>query len=272
MRSIASNPARWGLVLAGATASLAAQAGPLDERFSFAISGFHSRFDTTLRVDSSEFDRGTTFGFERDLGLSRNDSLVRYEAAWRIAERHRLSFAYFDATRSHRARIRETLVFQGQTYPVNLDVDGEFEAEVIELLYHYALIDTDRVRAEVAIGLHALTLSAGLRAVSQDLEGRAAATTSAGTPLPVIGGNLFWSLHPRWRLELQAQALQAKVNELDGRIYDLRAGINYRLSEHLDLGLNYNRFDMDLALKKARWAGSLNFSYHGPLLTLAAHF
>ena len=69
-----------------------------------------------------------------------------------------------------------------------------------------------------------------------------------------------------------AQALEARVGDFSGRVLDLRTGFTFRIADHFDAGLYFNRFDLDLDLEKRSWSGTLDFDYHGPQLTLAARF
>lgn len=264
-------------------AALAAFASPLvhadeivdplgDERFMLAIAGFRSDFDTNIRVDSVELGRGTEFGFERDLGLDSADSLARYEAAVRIGDRHRLSITYFDATREKTARIRRAIEFGDLRYDVDLLLNGEFDARVAEMLYHYAFYRSERVRAEALIGVHQLTLRARLAAELADTGETGVGVAKASGPLPVLGTSVFVKLSDRWRFDFHAQALEAQVGDFSGRVLDLRTGFTYRITDHFDAGLYYNRFDLDLDLEKRRWSGTLDFDYHGPQATIAVRF
>lgn len=252
----------------------ASAADPLsDDRFMLSFGVFDSDFDTQIRVDSPELGLGTRFGLEDDLDLDERDRFARFDAALRIADRHRLSFTYFDAKREHSARLQRQLRFGEITYDLDAQVEGGLEAEIGELLYRYAFLSNDRVRAEVLFGIHQLTLTARLSAelAGEDPvsgEGRA----SAKGPLPVLGAAVYWQLADRWRYELQAQALDATYNDFDGRIIDVRTGVSWELARHLDLGLYYNFFDLDLTLEKPQWTGKLDFKYHGPQAVVTLSF
>jgi hypothetical protein len=243
-----------------------------DERFMFAIGGFRSDFDTNVRVDSRELGQGTDFSFERDLGLDSSDSLARYEAAVRIADRHRFSVTWFDATREKSARIQRTIEFGDLVYDVDLRLNGEFEARVAEILYHFAFWRSERVRAEALFGLHELTLRARLAAELAGTGEAAVGVAKASGPLPVLGTSIFVKLSKHWRYDLHFQALDAEFRDFDGRVLDLRTGFAFRPNDHFEVALYYNRFDLDLAIDKPRWTGALAFDYQGPQLTLAARF
>ena len=243
-----------------------------DDRFLFAVGGFRSDFDTNIRVDSERLGRGTDFGFERDLGLDSTDSLARYEAALRIADRHRISVTYFDATREKSARIQRAIEFGDLRYDVDLRLNGQFDARVAEMLYHYAVYRSERVRAEALIGVHQLTLRARLAAELAGTGEAAVGVAKASGPLPVLGTRVFVKLSDRWRFDFHAQALEARVGDFSGRVLDLRTGFTFRIADHFDAGLYFNRFDLDLDLEKRSWSGTLDFDYHGPQLTLAARF
>jgi len=259
--------------VAAPASSVEAVVDPLgEERWLFAIGGFRSDFDTNIRVDSRELGQGTEFGFERDLGLDSTDSLARYEAAVRIGDRHRLSLTYFDAAREKSARIQRTIEFGDLVYDVDLRLRGSFDARVAEILYHFAFWRSERVRAEALIGVHELTLRARLAAELAGTGEAAVGVAKASGPLPVVGTSIFWQLSKRWRYDLHLQALDAEFGDFDGRVLDVRTGFAFRPSDHFEVALYYNRFDLDLDIDKPRWTGTLDFDYHGPQLNLAARF
>lgn len=259
------------LALAAATVACADPLG--DERFTLAFGIFDSDFDTRLRVDSPELELGTRFGLEDDLDLDERDRFARFDAALRLADRHRLSFTYFDAKREHSARLQRELRFGEITYDLDARVTGGLEAEIAEVLYRYAVVSRERMRAEILFGVHQLTLTARLSAELAGEEPRSGeGRAGAKGPLPVLGASFYWQLAERWRYEFQAQALKAELGDFDGTIVDVRTGLVYELARHLDLGLYYNYFDLDLSLQKPEWTGELDFRYHGPQAVVTLSF
>ena len=55
----------------------------------------------------------------------------------------------------------------------------------------------------------------------------------------------------------------AKVGDYDGRIINAGAGVNYALTEHFGVGLNYNFFDLNIGVRDSGWKGRANIRYDG---------
>jgi hypothetical protein len=247
-----------------------ASADPFDERFTFSIDRFRSDFDTDVRVDSVEFS------FEQDLGLDRRDDINAFEATWRFAERHALTAAAFHGERTNTVTLSERIIFGDDIYDVNVRARARFSAKVAELLYRYAFVRNERVRAEAMIGVHKLDLGASIGIVASANDGEvsaeARARVKADAPLPVIGAALSVAITPTFFFDVEGQALSASVNDIDGTITDWRAGVRWHVFDHFETALYYNRFDMHLDLERSAWTGSLDFGYRGPQLVGTLRF
>jgi hypothetical protein len=147
---------------------------------------------------------------------------------------------------------------------------------VIELIYHRSLYRSPRLDLAGEIGIHHLTLAAGLEArvavdgtaLAGEIEGRA----SAGEPLPLLGAAAEYRIASALRARAEARALDASINGINGRLIEWRAGLDWQPARHWSLGFYYSRFDLTLELERARWRGTLDFRYRGPQVAFTTYW
>src|SRR5687767_8579060 len=146
-----------------ASSVCAAEAGdPLTDRFSVSLGTFFLDTSTTVRVDG-EGVRGTEVNLERDLGLG-HVTRFRADAYWRFKERHKLRVMYFDTSQSDSRTINREIEFRGTTYPVNAQVDVDFDTTVVELAYEYAFVRRETWELAGSAGIHNLKFDLGMSA------------------------------------------------------------------------------------------------------------
>ena len=77
-------------------------------------------------------------------------------------------------------------------------------------------------------------------------------TASVTAPLPVFGLRGLWEIAPKWYIDAQAQYFTLEIDNIDGEVTDLRAGITWMFAKHWGLGAGYNRFVTDVECRKTR--------------------
>ena len=82
----------------------------------------------------------------------------------------------------------------------------------------------------------------------------------------------MWEIAPNWYLDAQAQYFSLKVDNIDGRVTDLRAGVTYMLGRHWGLGAGYNRFVTTVGVDKNAFDGELKWNYSGAQVFVTASF
>jgi hypothetical protein len=268
-----------GLVvgLVGLSASpLAADAAPnlLVDPFQVSFGTFILDFDPTVRLDG-EAGTGTPVDWERAFGggdLSR----FRIDGSWRFRDRHKLRAGWFNYSRSRSAVIDQEISWGDSVFPVDAEVQSQFDFDVYQLGYEYALRRRDSHELATSIGLHVTDLSASLSArgsVGDSGPGKAGAETGSATaPLPVIGLNGLWTLpHDLW-LNATAQYFYLKTGDYKGRIQDYRVTLTWQPQKWLGVGIGYDYFGLDVDVDRPRFTGTLDWTYRGPMLFYSASF
>lgn len=261
-------------LIASAPLLAADDRGLLDDRFTISLGTFLLGTDTTLSLNGTAGTVGGEVNLEQDLGLRSSDRF-RVDANWRISGRHHLRAMYFDYGNSRSKTLERELEIGDTTYPVNVTVEAGLSTTIYELAYEYAFLEREKWELLGSVGAHvarfSFRISGNGNVGGQPVNARTEAA-SATAPLPVVGLRYIWRFAPKWYLEAQGQYFTVSIDDVDGEIIDLRAGVNWMITDHFGIGAGWNRFSTDVDVSKARFNGSLDWRYSGAQIYLTASF
>jgi hypothetical protein len=258
------------VVLGAVLASVAhAEAGdPLTDRFSASLGGFLLGTDTTIRVDG-EPGQGSEIDLENDFGFDDTDRF-RIDGYWRMTPRQKIRVMYFDTKRSETRPIQRDIVFQGETYPVNTEIELTFSTTVAELAYEFAFLRGDSYELNGTIGIHNLKFGLDLDVVGQSASGSRSA--DANGPMPMLGVNGIWKINDKFYVQALAQWLSIDYDVYEGRLSDVNASFVWQAFEHWGFGVGYNTFTTRLDVDGDNFHGSMKWRYGGARLFVIASF
>jgi hypothetical protein len=247
----------------------AAAADPLYEQgFSFRLGGFYSSADTTLRIDSSNGDRGTSISLEDDLGYEKDKSLPVLDAIWRINPRHRVELGYLRLARDAQKTISGEIRFGDQVFPVSTEVGSRFDSDVWRLTYGWSFYREGGNELALLVGLHVTEFSTKLESSG----GAIAEAAERTIPLPTLGIQGSWALTPSWRINGQVQVFSLEYDDYEGSFTTGSISAEYRINRNYAVGAGYlvNDYNLDVTSGQAR--GSFDYAFSGPMLYLTAGF
>jgi hypothetical protein len=257
------------------SAESADDAPPLDDRFMLQLGGYLVSTDTTLRIDGAAGSTGTEFDWERGTGTGDTDRF-RVDALWRITPRHRLRAMYFDNIRTGGTTLERDIEFEGEIFPVGLDVDARYDMTILQLAYEYAFLRRESYEVAASIGVHQIDLGFRLRGELTSGGGSAGAdldeSASTTGPLPVIGLRGIWHIADKWYLDGHAQFFALEFDAYDGELIDAQASIIWQTFRHVGFGIGYNYFDARLDVDGDRLDGRVEWGYEGLMLFARASF
>jgi hypothetical protein len=263
------------LLLLTAAPLLQAQAlGPLD-RMTLAVGVFDGR----LSLDGQVRANGTWAGEARrvaddfELGSSRAMELAEF--SWSPWERHEFGVRYLRDRYRRTVRLSEEVRLEGQTFPVDVDLDGRTRFAGLEFDYTWWMFANDRSALGLQLGV--LRLGAGV-----SLRGRVS-SPDAGTvtldanvsdhlyaPLIGIAGRHVFGERLRGFAELRA--IELGFNGNDGTALAGTAGIEYLFGERVGLALQYADTRVRVERERERASGRLEFGLRGPQALLRLRF
>ena len=88
-----------------------------------------------------------------------------------------------------------------------------------------------------------------------------------GSPAIAAEVTLAEDMHP-----MMNDKYWINVGVFSGRVWNGHAGINFRLSEHFGIGLNYQLFEIDGRIRETYWRGSFRSRLTGPNVHITAHW
>jgi hypothetical protein len=251
------------------------EANPLDSRFHLSLGSFALDTDTEVQLDGNTANSGTPVDWEQTFGDS-DSTRFRIDGFWRFADRHKLRFLWFNSSRSDKRRLESEIVWNEVVYPVNAEVEGEFDFDVYELAYEYAFMRRDSFELSGTIGLHytdlAIALDGEADTGSGSVEANVREEASVGAPLPVIGLRGMWTLPYDFWIDASAQFFALSIDEFDGNLQDYRVMVTWQPNKWVGIGLGYNLFELDVDVDADRFNGGLEWSYQGPLLSYSIVF
>ncbi len=241
---------------------------PGDERGGLSLGLFVTDRDTETRIDASSDSPGSDVDLEKDLGLDSSDSVFRIDGYFKFNDKHRIDASWFDLSRSSVKQIDREIEWNGTIYPINTNINSVFDLDIYKVAYTWSFIRQDKGYVGLSAGLYiadfATTLDAA--AIGQREVGDGTA------PLPVLGLRGEYRFTDRWTFRASGELFVFEYDNWDGSLYDVYAGIDYRLTNHFSVGAALNAVTFDIGVSEENFSGNVDWGYVGGLLFLKVGF
>jgi hypothetical protein len=265
-----------GLFILLLSATSLAQSGdewkdwPLGDPFTMSLEAFFPKIDTTVRLDASDGSAGTTIDFEQNLGMSETETLPALGFTWRFAKKHRLVFDYFDLSRSGSAITTSEIRFGDKVFQIELPISSYFDSQVISVAYSYSLIFDEKKELALTAGLSVQDIQFGL--IGTGNLGTTEEVSGLTAPLPAFGLTGGYAFTEKWvgRAALGLFTFDLAISDekdLSGEIVNAMIAIHHKTFENVQFGLKYSFFDVRVDFENSRLINSINYEYHGPILS-----
>ena len=228
-----------------------------------------------LGVDGSANVVQPLIDFNEELGLKSADKILSLDVGWRFANRWLLTAQYFESANNSAWQLEEDIEWEDLVFPAGSYAASGSGFSLTSLFVGRALDTKDRHEIGFGIGLHLIKISAYIEGTLIEPGGevrfdREAVRTDA--PLPNIGAWYKYSISPNWAFRARLHWIDASIDNYDGRVTNLSFGLNWRISEHFGLGLNYNDFELDLKVRETDWRGRVINRHDGLFLHLSGYW
>ena len=244
-----------------------------ESKFYAAVGGFHARRAFRASADGSTPARPSPFlDFESDLSLDDSPNLFVAEIQWQFSEKWNLGLQYFRATRDGQGTLESTIEWEDVIYEVGASVEAQTSVDITRIVLSRNFWQKNGHDFRLAAGLHWLDVSAGISGEATLDDGSnafAASTASASLPIPNVGGVYRFSPTEKWLLTLRVDWFSASVGDYSGGIWNSMASVNYRVTDHIGVGIGYQFFQVDGTLSDDSWNGDLKIRLHGPFFQVA---
>ncbi len=242
-------------VLAGANTAAAQEAvqepdsqpeqpNQLYSRFRIGAGAFASFFNTNLRLDSEEIPGdGTEIDLEDDLGFDTRKFDFRAAGDLRLGRRHHITFGYFSLSRNSNTVLDTALVFGGEIFPVDAEVNADFRTQFATLGYNFSFLAREKVEVGVGLGLAAMFTKTGIEAVGSvgDDEDFAAVEerTEATFPVANLGLNAAWAPLSRMIVRGSIGGLYVKVSTITASVGNADGFVEYFFTRGFGAGVGF---------------------------------
>ena len=233
-----------------------------DNRFSLSLGVFITDRSSETRVDGADGSIGTPVDLESEFGLDASEAVFRLDGYFKFNDRHRIDFSVFDLSRDATRQIDTEITWRGVVFPINATVDSGNDFNIYKLAYTWSFLRREKGYLGLTGGLYIADVAVHLSA--QNIADRAGGGVTA--PLPVIGLRGEYRFTDKWIFRASAELFGLEYEAMEGSLVDLYAGIDYRLFEHVAIGVGLNSVKLDVDVSDSNLAGSLDWQYEGGLI------
>ena len=216
------------------------------EKGSIKFGGFVSAFDSTLAF-GTDAGAGITFNAEDLFGLDTSLTVFRAEAMYRPGKslRHQVDFTYASYHRDGNATLEQDVTIGDETFPVGARIESVFNFDIIRGTYTYAILQDERMRIALGLGVYAVPLEYSLE-VSTTTGRTAVEGADTTLPLPALALRGEFQLIPRLFLNAGIDAMWLQVSDFEGSLLDVNIGLEYRPWKYVGFGVGYNGMNVSV--------------------------
>lgn len=239
------------------------------EKFGLSIGVFVTDRDSKTRFDAqgiSMNDRDVDV--ESDLGLDTSDAVFRLDGYYRINQKHRIDFSWFDLSRTGSKQIQRDINWNDTLFPVDTLISSEFDLAIYKTAYTWSFMRRDNGYLGLTAGLYTADINNSVSAASTGTREVGGFTA----PLPVIGLRGEHHFSEKWSVRASGEVFAFEYGDFDGSLYDLYLGLDYQLFDRMAIGVALNSVKMNLGVDKENINGNLDWDYDGGLIFLKFDF
>jgi hypothetical protein len=229
------------------------------EKGSIKLGGFIAAFNSDIGFGINNA-AGVTINAEELLGLDTSLSVWRGEVMYRPGKslRHQVDFIYAAYHRNGSAALTEEIEINGVTYPVGTQMETVFNFDIFRGTYSYAILQDERMRIALGLGVYAVPLEYGLTATTTGPGGTSTSVEGADVilPLPALALRSEFQLVPKLFLNASIDAMYLEIDSFQGSLLDVNVAMEYRPWKHFGLGVGYNSMSVNVQAEDSEYPGA----------------
>jgi hypothetical protein len=239
---------------------------PITDHFAARASFYAPNLRTNLRIDPSPAVpgvMGTTFNAENALGLPDKLDKGRVEFMFRLRDRNKVRFEYYEADRSGNKVLANDIAFSNQVFLAGELAQTTLNWSQFDITYTYSFIRNEHF--EVGTGLAVYFLQVDMVIYQQQPFAIALRQEASGaSPFPALPLDLVWCISQRWSATAHGAYLKATVSGIRGWYADYHEDLQYRWNPNFVLGVGYSTTRTSLTQSSGTFPGYYNLSISGP--------
>ena len=221
---------------------------------------FFANVDSNLDLGTSGV-QGSVDG-EDALGLDDNPQVWRIDGFWRITNRNRIDFMYYDLSRDGRKTLGVEIDDPDNgTIAIGTEVKTKFDFRLAKLTWAYAFFKDDRMEISGGLGAYILNVDFKLQA-----DGKKIDDTAFTVPLPAFRLGAAFAITDTVMLRQSVDFFYLAYKDYQGTITDLGVNLDWNFWKYAGVGIGYNFMYMQASKDKDDFLGEIDMSYNGLIL------
>jgi hypothetical protein len=234
------------------------------EKAGFSLGVFLVNFNSNLDLGFSGSGITVSIDGEEVLGLEEDINVLRANAFWQIARRHRVDFSFYDLSRDGKSFLGIELPDgEGGTIDIGTRTETEFDLTFLKAAYGFSFFKNEHFDLAITGGIYATDVKFELEA-----EGEGKVEDSEYIiPLPVVGLRGNFALTPKWFIKQNLDVFYLTIGEYTGSLIDLTVALEYNFWKYAGVGVGYNLVSMNVDKDDDdAFLQEIDMSYDGLLL------
>lgn len=256
------------------------QSWPTGKKWEVGLGYFAPDLDTKIIVTDENMVVGTGISFEQNLGLSDSDGTGLAFVNWRMFKRHSLEYRYFELERSGLTTSSTVAIAIGEeVFDVTLPIQSFFDITAHELAYSYSLLFDEQKDLYVGLGISFQDLALGIQGTASSPNPGEVIneTLDSVAPLPTLNIGFNYAFNDQWvfRSRLGWLAVDFDLDadsDLDGKIINANAGIQWNAFKNVGFFVQYQVFDVDVDYLDSGVLFAIDYDYTGPVFGVDVNF
>jgi len=242
------------------------------EKGAVKVGGFISAFDSSV-----EFGLNTLGGIKIDgetvLGLDTTMTVLRGNVMIRPGKtrRHQFDLDIASYHRSGSGVLTEEIIIDDEILVPGTQIDSTLNFDIIRGTYSYALLQDDRMRIALGLGVYVVPLEYGID-ITTTGDDRLLEYRDVTLPLPALALRADFQLVPKLFLTAEINAMYLEIDNFSGSLIDNCIGLEYRPWKFLGIGAAYSAMSVHVEGEEASdypgadFIGAVDVSFTGLML------
>jgi hypothetical protein len=207
---------------------------------------------------------GANVDLTKTLGVDNSTDAFRLDGLYRFNDRHAVGLSWYRVGLSGDKSLNQDILINDQTVGAGTSTQTGLNFRIYRLLYNYSFYHNDKVELAVSPGLYMMrtTFNFSAQGIINNVPGTSTVVNEQLTiPLPSIGLIANYNITPKLQFQSRYDFFYLTVGDYTGTMFELYAGLEYRLFKHFAMGAAYDRLTAGLS-GSGEQGFNVNFGYN----------
>ena len=207
---------------------------------------------------------GANVDLTNTLGVDNSTDAFRLDGLYRFNDRHAVGLSWYRVGLSGDKTLNQDILINDQTVNAGTSTQTGLNFRIYRLLYNYSFYHNDKVELGVSPGLYMMrtTFNFAAQGIINNVPGTSTVVNEQLTiPLPSIGLVANYNITPKLQFQSRYDFFYLTVGDYTGTMFELYAGLEYRLFKHFAMGAAYDRLTAGLS-GSGEQGFNVNFGYN----------